>query len=71
MSIIKGLAKPIILDSDYRKFNSYPLPNIDAIWPSLKGAKYFTALDLRNGYYQIKVAEEDKPKIAFVCHNSM
>ena len=49
------------------KFNSYPLPNIDDIWPSLKGAKFFCSLDLRSGYWQIAMKEEDKPKTAFVC----
>ena len=57
---------------DYRKVNkicvpnSYPLPNIDDILAQLSGAKYFSKLDLKSGYHQIKLAEEDRPVTAFV-----
>ena len=56
---------------DYRKLNevtkksSYPLPLIDDLLSLLGKAKYFTSLDLKSGYYQVKVAEEDKEKTAF------
>ena len=56
---------------DYRKLNSitkkdvFPLPRCDEILESLSGAAYFTHLDLVRGYWQIKVAEEDREKTAF------
>jgi hypothetical protein len=56
---------------DYRQLNAvtiknrYPLPNIADLLDSLQGAKYFTSLDLINGYHQIKLTESDIPKTAF------
>ena len=57
---------------DYRalnkiaKKNSHPLPRIDDILASLEGAKYFTCLDLRSGYWQIEMADSDsKERTAF------
>ena len=39
-----------------------PLPKIDKLFALLKGAKFFTALDLQSGYYHIKLDEESIPK---------
>ena len=56
---------------DFRKLNSrtvkdsYPLPRIDDTLDSLIGARYFSSLDLKAGYWQIELAEEDKAKTAF------
>ena len=57
---------------DYRKLNlvtrkdSYPLPRMDECIESLGGNKYFIALDLEAGYWQIAMDEADKEKTAFI-----
>ena len=43
-----------------------PLPKIDEMYAALRGAKIFTTLDLRSGYYHISLHEESKAKTAFV-----
>ncbi|RVW89330.1 Transposon Ty3-I Gag-Pol polyprotein [Vitis vinifera] len=56
---------------DYRKLNrvtvknKYPLPRIDDLFDQLKGAKYFSKIDLRTWYHQLRVKEEDVSKTAF------
>ena len=45
--------------------NSYPLPRADDLIDRLHAARYFTKIDLRTGYHQIRIAEEDIPKTAF------
>ena len=42
--------------------NRYPLPRIDDLFDQLQGARYFSKIDLRSGYHQLKVQEEDIPK---------
>ena len=60
---------------DFRKLNSrtirdsYNLPRIDDTIDTLIGAKYFTKLDLRSGYWQVEVEESDKHKTAFTIGN--
>ncbi|KAD3640990.1 hypothetical protein E3N88_30213 [Mikania micrantha] len=45
--------------------NRYPLPRIDDLFDQLQGSSYFSKIDLRSGYHQVRVNEEDVPKTAF------
>ena len=45
--------------------NKYPLPRIEDVFDQLQGAGTFSKIDLRSGYHQLKVAEQDIPKTAF------
>ena len=57
---------------DYREINritvknGYPLPAVEELFPIVQGSKYFSKIDLFSGYYQIRIAEEDREKTAFV-----
>src|SRR5262249_45402946 len=56
---------------DYRKLNhvtmknKYPLPRIDDLFEQLQSARVFSKIDLRSGYHQLRIKEEDIPKTAF------
>ncbi|GJT11110.1 putative reverse transcriptase domain-containing protein [Tanacetum coccineum] len=45
--------------------NSYPLPRIDDLFDQLQGSQYFSKIDLRSGYHQLRVHEDDIPNTAF------
>ena len=46
--------------------NKYPLPHIDDLLDQLQTAKYFSKIDLRYGYHQMKIRPKDVVKTAFV-----
>lgn len=63
----------IRLAIDYRKLNavtlkdSYPLPRIQDCLDCLKGAKYYSSLDLSSGFHQVQMDPDDMDKTSFVC----
>ena len=60
---------------DYRKLNdvtikdSYPLPRISDCLDALSTGKYFSAFDLRSGYFQVAMEESDKEKTSFITRS--
>ncbi|GJS19070.1 putative reverse transcriptase domain-containing protein [Tanacetum coccineum] len=59
---------------DYRELNKltvknrYPLPRIDDLFDQLQGSSIYSNIDLRSGYHQLRVCEEDISKTAFRTH---
>nr|GEX01928.1 retrotransposon protein, putative, Ty3-gypsy subclass [Tanacetum cinerariifolium] len=56
---------------DYRELNKltvnnrYPLPRIDDLFDQLQGSSVYSKINLRSGYHQLRVSDEDIPKTAF------
>ncbi|GKE29414.1 putative reverse transcriptase domain-containing protein [Tanacetum coccineum] len=59
---------------DYRELNKltvknrYPLPRINDLFDQPQGSRVYFKIDLRSGYHQLRVREEDIPKIEFRTH---
>nr|GEW90691.1 putative reverse transcriptase domain, ribonuclease H-like domain, aspartic peptidase domain protein [Tanacetum cinerariifolium] len=57
---------------DYRELNKlivknrYPLPRIDDLFDQLQGSRVYSKIDLRSGYHQLRVKEEDILKTTFI-----
>ncbi|UYV72359.1 hypothetical protein LAZ67_9002777 [Cordylochernes scorpioides] len=62
---------------DYRGLNKvtkkdvYPLPRVDDALDCLKGAKIYSTMDLKSGYWQISVDEADREKTAFITPDGL
>ena len=62
---------------DYRKLNAvtikdaFQLPRMDETIQVLNKAKYFSVIDLANGYWQVRVSKNDQKKTAFATLNGL
>jgi hypothetical protein len=62
---------------DYRKLNSetrkdsYPMPRVDETLDALRGTQWFSALDLKSGFWQVPMDESSKEKTAFRIRNGL
>ncbi|UYV72001.1 hypothetical protein LAZ67_9001526 [Cordylochernes scorpioides] len=62
---------------DYRRLNKitkkdvYPLPRIDDTLDCLRGARFYSSMDLQSGYWQIDVEESDREKTAFITPDGL
>ena len=68
---VKKKDESLRLCIDYKQLNKvtirnqYPLPRIDELFDQLQGSRVYSKIDLRSGNHQLRVQENDVPKIAF------
>lgn len=72
MLFVKKRDGSLRLCVDYRELNKvriqnkYSLPQIDDLFDQLRGAAFFSKIDLRSGYHQLRIREQDVSKTAFL-----
>ena len=77
IALVPKKDESIRLCIDYRKINeitwkdAYPIPRIDDTLDTLAGAKWFSTLDLKSGYWQVEVHENDSDKTALCTHEGL
>ncbi|GJW71912.1 putative reverse transcriptase domain-containing protein [Tanacetum coccineum] len=68
---VKKKDRSFRMSIDYRELNKltvknrYPLPRIDDLFDQLQGSSVYSKINLRSGYHQLRVRDEDIPKTAF------
>ena len=64
---VNELQQEILAEGKKRgQISLHPLPKIDEMYAKLKGAKIFSTIDLRSGYYHIALGKDSRAKTAFV-----
>ena len=64
---VNELQQEVLVEGKKRGWISlHPLPKIDEMYAKLKGAKVFSTIDLRSGYYHIALGKDSRAKTAFV-----
>ena len=62
---------------DFRELNAvtetdvYPIPAMDQLLYNMEGARVFSCMDLQEAYHQIKIADKDQKKTAFICRGGL
>ena len=64
---VNALQQEVLPDRKTRgQISIHPLPKIDEMYAKVKGAKVFSTIDLRSGYYHIALGKDSRAKTAFV-----